>query len=423
MSCDTTYTLKLKHKKSEKLNDALESFQALMASESVETLKKTKTTVTLSIFRNESRRQDNVLEYVVRVAWDFPGLEIKYESKNEYSQFEDEEIFIKQESKDCLDALIDAAEKDPESQLKLGLMYLQDESSTLGLNDCSQPEPTDSDQGMEWLHKAADNGLAKAHQELARLYLRGRYEDKPAGLAHALVAHKLNENEENEKLIKSISTSMNKKDKGKAKQLAEGIAGKIDDSAVVATRSPKEVVGKKKWLIIHDDLPTFKKLMESKDYLNAIKDESGYAFYMTPLRIFDRAIKYGSYKIATWICDLGFFSPICCQGGNYDANPRWDEVIKLVNWEYRHGLSTVKDQWEYKEYKPTGDKNKYYQVMVEANIKAFDKFLSHVLDNHDSVPHCVNWDRNGAEETLEAARNKKMNKTVRVLKKLLEGKK
>ena len=94
----------------------------------------------------------------------------------------------------------------------------------------------------------------------------------------------------------------------------------------------------------------------------------------------------------------------------------------LVNWEYRHGLSTVKDTWEYEAYQPPGDKNKYYQVMVEADKKAFDKFLSHVLENHDSVPHCVNWDRKGAEELLEAARSKKMNKTVSVLKKHLEGK-
>ena len=87
MSCDTTHTLKFKHRKAEKLDGGLESFYALMESESVETLKKTKTTATCSIFRNESRRQDNVLDYVVRVAWDFPGLEIQYESKDEYNQY------------------------------------------------------------------------------------------------------------------------------------------------------------------------------------------------------------------------------------------------------------------------------------------------------------------------------------------------
>ena len=97
-----------------------------------------------------------------------------------------------------MDALIDAAEEDPESQLKLGMMYLEEESNTLDLNDWSQPEPVDPELGIKWLQKAAGNGLAKAHEELARLYSEGRHEDKPAGLAHALVAQKMNENEENE---------------------------------------------------------------------------------------------------------------------------------------------------------------------------------------------------------------------------------
>ena len=337
MSCDTTHTLKFKHRKAEKLDGALESFCALMESESVETLKKTKTTATCSIFRNESRRQDNVLDYVVRVAWDFPGLEIQYESKDEYNQYEEKEICIEPESRDRLDALIDAAEEDPESQFKLGLMYLG-LYSVLDLNDWSpQPEPMDPEQGIKWLQKAAGNGLAKAHEELARLYSEGRHEDKPAGLAHALVAQKMDENEENEKLIKSISSSMNQKDKGKAKKLAEEIAGKIDDSAVVSTRSPKEVQGEISWLITHDDLKALKKLMQSADYHNAIMHEDGYS--ITPVDLYKEALEFGSYASAAWICDLGFFSPVCFDGISLENKPQWSKITKLVNKKKVHFLS------------------------------------------------------------------------------------
>ena len=391
MSCDTTHTLKFKHRKAEKLDGGLESFYALMESESVETLKKAKTTATCSIFRNESRRQDNVLDYVVRVAWDFPGLEIKYESKNEYDQHEEKEIFIEQESRDRLDALIDAAEEDTGSQLRLGMMYLEEESNTLDLNDCSQPEPMDSEQGIKWLQKAAVNGVVRAHEELARLYSGGKHEDKPAGLAHALVAQKMNENEENEKLVKSISSSMNQKDKGKAKKLAEEIAGKIDDSAVVATRSPEEVTDEICGLIERDDLTALKNLMGSKDYQNAIMHEDGYP--LTPLDLYRESLEYGSYKSAAWICDLGFFPPVLFDRYSVSDKPQWSVTTSIVVQE------------------EAADKN-----------KALDKFLSHVLENHASVPHCVNWDRKGVEELLEAARSKKMSKTVNILKKHLGGK-
>ena len=76
----------------------------------------------------------------------------------------------------------------------------------------------------------------------------------------------------------------------------------------------------------------------------------------------------------------------------------------------------------YEDYQPPEDKNTYYRDCVDDDKKALDKFLSHVLGNHASVPHCISWDRKGAEELLEAARSKKMNKTVSVLKKHLEGK-
>jgi len=420
MSCDTTHTLKFKHRKAEKLDGGLESFYALMESELVETLKKTKRTATCSIFRNESRRQDNVLDYVVRVAWDFPGLEIKYESKDEYNQYEEKEICIELESRDRLDALIDAAEEDPESQLKLGMMYLEEESNTLDLNDWSQPEPVDPELGIKWLQKAAGNGLAKAHEELARLYSEGRHEDKPAGLAHALVAQKMNENEENEKLVKSISSSMNQKDKGKAKKLAEEIVGKIDDSAVVSTRSPEEVQGEISWLIKHDDLAALKKLMESKDYQNAIMHEDGYS--LTPLDLYRQSLIYGSYESAAWICDLGFFSPVCFEGYSLEDKPQWSETTNIVVQEEVSVLSLERHSFKYEDYQPPEDKNTYYFGHANDNKKALDKFLSHVLGNHASVPHCISWDRKGAEELLEAARSKKMNKTVSVLKKHLEGK-
>jgi hypothetical protein len=423
MSCDTTHTLKFKHRKAEKLDGGLESFYALMESESVETLKKTKTTATCSIFRNESRRQDNVLDYVVRVAWDFPGLEIQYESKDEYNQYEEKEICIEQESSDRLGALIDAAEEDPESQLKLGLMYLEEESNTLDLNDWSQPEPMDPEQGIKWLQKAAGNGLAKAHGELARLYSESAQEC--AGLAHALVAQKMDENEENEKLIKSISSSMNQKDKRKAKKLAEEIVGNIDDSAVVSTRSPGEVLGEILWLIKHDDLKALKKLMQSADYHNAIMFEDGYS--ITPVDLYKEALEFGSYASAAWICDLGFFSPVCFSSDSWGKRNylNWDNMTELVNQEKVRFLNpsrSGRDTCRYNHHQPPEDKNTYYWDLVDDDKKELDKFLSHVLGNHASVPHCISWDRKGAEELLEAARSKKMNKTVSVLKKHLEGK-
>jgi len=442
---DTWHTLKFKHRKAEKLDAALDSFCALMESESVEILKKTKRTATCAIYNSRHMRLQlgNVLDYVVRVAWGFPGLGIEYEGYDKYNEYQEAAICIELESRDRLGALIDAAEEDSESQFKLGLMYLG-LYFVLDLNDLSQPEPVDSEQGIKWLQKAAGNGLAVAHVELARLYSAvggrdGRFaaynrwgarwhipEDKPAGLAHALVAQKMDENEEIEKLIKTISSSMNQKDKGKAKKLAEEIAGKIDDSAVVSTRSPEEVSAEILWLIQHDDLVALKKLMESKDYQNAIMHEDGYS--LTPLDLYRESLTYGSYESAAWICDLGFFSPVCFDstfGFSLENKPHWSEITKLVNKKKVHFLSPSRpdrDSSRYEDYQPPEDKNTYYWGRVDDDKKALDNFLSHVLGNHASVPHCISWDRKGTEELLEAARSKKMNKTVIVLKKHLEGK-
>ena len=446
---DTWHTLKFKHRKAEKLDAALESFCALMESESVEILKKTKRTATCAIYNSRHMRLQlgNVLDYVVRVAWGFPGLGIEYEGYDKYNEYEEAAICIELESRDRLGALIDAAEEDSESQFKLGLMYLG-LYFVLDLNDLSQPEPVDSEQGIKWLQKAAGNGLAVAHVELARLYSAvggrdGRFaaynrwgarwhipEDKPAGLAHALVAQKMDENEEIEKLIKSISSSMNQKDKGKAKKLAEKIAGKIDDSAVVSTRSPKEVQGEISWLITHDDLKALKKLMQSADYHNAIMHEDGYS--ITPVDLYKEALEFGSYASAAWICDLGFFSPVCFSSDSFGKRNylNWDNMTDLVNQEKVRFLNPSRPgrdddalcTYRYDHHQPPEDKNTYYWDLVDDDKKELDKFLSNVLGNHASVPHCISWDRKGAEELLEAARSKKMNKTVSVLKKHLEGK-
>ena len=79
------------------------------------------------------------------------------------------------------------------------------------------------------------------------------------------------------------------------------------------------------------------------------------------------------------------------------------------------------DEEKYERYQPASDKTTYYWDTKKDDKEALDKFLAHILSDHPALPHCINWDRKGAEELLEAAKGKKMKKTVTALNKLLKA--
>ena len=159
MSCDTDHIVILKHRTAATLKKAVNRFNKLSGEKPS---KISKTSAKWDIFRNESNwdnaycvgKEDTVANLAIRLAWDYPGLKLKYESKNEYQQFEECEVCISTEAKDALDTLIESAEGNPEDCLSLGVLYMEDDSNVLELNDHEQPEPHD-------LQEAALNKLLK----------------------------------------------------------------------------------------------------------------------------------------------------------------------------------------------------------------------------------------------------------------------